>query len=232
MSYLLWQRGETAIGARRLVLRAAEVPVMADALALREQLEALVAGQARRLAAAEAEARAAGHAAGLEEGRRAARDEAAAVLLSMTQAAARQRDALCDQVAALALQVARKLLGRLADEERLLGLADTAAREMLPAGALVLTVHPDQVDAVRARLAAWSAGAAMPHEAPVGFEVRGEPGAPPGLCRVESALGSVDATLDTQLAALAAAWGVDPGRAADDPPVSPTTALPPATVST
>lgn len=202
MSFLLWQRaGERRIASPRLVMRAAEVPLLAQAQALRDALEGQHAeGEARIAAAAEA-AREAGQSFGLEQGRQQAQQELAACVALLTQQAAQERERLRHEVGALALQVVRKLAGHIAPDELLFALADTAAREALPAPPVALVVHPDRVDAVRERMAhvAPEAGALQ-------VEVRGDAAAAPGTCRLETPYGSVDASLDAQLARLEAAW--------------------------
>jgi flagellar biosynthesis/type III secretory pathway protein FliH len=209
MTFVLWQRGrDTGIASTRLVLRAAEVPLLSDAQGLRDRLEALHAEQAQRLDAACEDARARGHSVGLEQGVLAARDEVASSLTTLALAAEHERDRLRAQVGALALHVARKLLGQLADDERLAALADTAAREALPATALTLVVHPDQADRVRARLASRASDDARSATPPLALEVRADPACELDSCRIDTDLGSVDASLDAQLARLADAWGV------------------------
>jgi type III secretion system HrpE/YscL family protein len=205
MSYLLWNRERNVgIASRRLVLRATEVPLLEDALVLRNRLEQLFDEQAQRIAAAAEEARAEARVLGHEEGWREARDELAARLAALAHDAARERARLRGDIAALALEVVRKLLGRFAGEALLAGLADTAARDMLPAPSLTLIVHPDRCDAVRERLAQAA------DEAPeLCFEMRGDPACAPDTCRIETEHGSVDASLEAQLERLAAAWGVN-----------------------
>ena len=83
-----------------------------------------------------------------------------------------------------------------------------SAREMLPTQTLTLIVHPDQCDAVRTRLAA-SAAASADAPAPR-FEVQPDPDCRHGVCRIETEHGTVDASLEAQLARLATAWGVHP----------------------
>lgn len=206
MTYLLWQRaGDLRIASPRKVLRASEVPLLSDALALRARIQALHDEQATQLDAAQAEARAAGHAQGLEEGRRAARDDIASALKDLADAAARQHDEVRTQVAALALEVVRKLMGRFAAPELLVALADTAAREMLPAQTWVLALHPDRIDAVRAQLSAVAAAADATVEA-LPFELRADASCELDACRIETELGSVDASLDAQLRRLSQAW--------------------------
>jgi flagellar biosynthesis/type III secretory pathway protein FliH len=209
MSFVLWQRGrDTGIASSRLVLRAAEVPLLAEAQVLRDRLESLHSEQARHLEAASEQARKRGYELGHEQGVLAARDEVAASLATLAGAAEQERARVRGQVAALALQVARKLIGQLAADERLLALADTAARDMLPGSTLTLIVHPSRIDALRSRLAAMArhaneAGAPTPP-----FELRADPVCALDSCRIETEFGSVDASLDAQLARLAQAWGV------------------------
>ncbi len=207
MSFLLWQRdSDLAIASARLVLRADEVPQLLQAQQLRDELDALRRDQAARVEAACAAAHAEGLARGLEQGRRDARDELAAAITSITHTVAHERDRLRDDVAALALQVVRKLTGQGSVDARLAALAAVAAREMLPAQSLTLVVHPDRCEAVRAALAQRAAGAVS--ESVPNFEVRGDERCAADDCRIETELGSADASLEAQLARLATAWGV------------------------
>ena len=106
----------------------------------------------------------------------------------------------------MALQVARKLVGELDGAERLAALAHEAAREMLPAPRLSVRVHPERSDAVRAQLQRMAARG--DGETAATFEVVTDDGCAPDDCRIDSELGSADASLDQQLARLAHAWGV------------------------
>jgi flagellar biosynthesis/type III secretory pathway protein FliH len=207
MSFLLWQRDcDLAIGSARLVLRADEVPQLLQAQQLRDELDALRREQAARIDAACAAAHAEGLASGLEQGRRDARDELATAITAITHTVAEERARLRDDVAALALQVVRKLMGQGSVDARLAALAAVAAREMLPAQSLTLVVHPGRCEAVRAALA-QRAASANSEPVPV-FEVRGDEHCATDDCRIETEFGCADASLDAQLASLAAAWGV------------------------
>lgn len=207
MTFLLWQRStDTRIASSRLVLRAAEVPVLGDALALRDELERLRREQAQLVADARAEARAQGHADGAALGRREAHERLATNLATLARQSAAERERLRNEIGALALQVVRKLLGRFADDEVLVALADTAAAEVLPTPVLAVVVHPDRVDAVRARLAAGRDHEAAPS---LDCEVRGDAACTIDACRLETGHGSVDVALEAQLARLEAAWRGD-----------------------
>ena len=190
MSYLLWQRGgDRAIASGRRVLRAAEVPLCQDAMALQARLSALLQTEQQRLHEAQAQARAEGHAHGLAEGRAQAQAEAAARLLELTQQARRTREQLQADLVPLALQVMRKLVGQMAPDAVLAALATTALAEVLPSATVSLWVSPGEHAAVQARLAGQWPG-----------EVRADPDAAAGTCRLETEFGSVDAALAVQLA--------------------------------
>jgi type III secretion system HrpE/YscL family protein len=200
-SFLLWHRqGDARIAATRRVLRAAEVPLLADAQTLRDHLDQLCRTQAQHVAEAAAQACQEGHALGIAEGRRELADRLSAHLVSLAEAAAIERERMRNDVGALALQVVRKLLGQFAEESVLVALADAAAGELLPSQPLTLVVHPDRCDAVRERLSARPA-------AVLRCEVRADPSLALDGCRLETEHGSVDISLESQLARLAAAWG-------------------------
>jgi flagellar biosynthesis/type III secretory pathway protein FliH len=202
MGFLFWQRGGDArIASDRLVLRAAEVPLLQHALALRDTLERRRDEQVQAITEAIEAGRAEGHAAGIAEGRRAAAQELADTLLRIAGESQAERMRQRADTAALALQVVRKLLGHFADDAVLLALAATAAAELLPGPLPALVVHPDQADAVRERLAAATQG----EGAPV-FEVRADPRMAVDGCRLQTEHGSVDVALEAQLARLAEAW--------------------------
>lgn len=207
MSFLLWQRESgVAIASARLVLRAGEVPALRDAQQLRDELDSLRRDQQAQVQAACSAAHAEGLAAGLQEGRALARDEIAATLAALSAAAAQQETQRRADVAALALQVARKLLGELDDGERLAALAREAAREMLPTPRMTVRVHPQRADALRVQLQRMAARA--DGDTLAAFDVAADDGCALDDCRIESELGSADASLDQQLARLAQAWGV------------------------
>ena len=93
------------------------------------------------------------------------------------------------------------MLGGFSEDALLAALAVTAARDTLPAVQVRLTVHPDVCDAVRDRLE--RIGSDELH-----LEVRGDAACEHDTCRLETELGSVDASLDAQLERLAHAWAL------------------------
>jgi flagellar biosynthesis/type III secretory pathway protein FliH len=157
--------------------------------------------EARGIAAAAEASRARLVAEAAEEGHREGLARAAATLA----AAGRERDrclaAAEREVVALALAVARKVLGR----ELAYGaaVADLAARALEEARArreVLLRVNPADAAAVRE---AEGRLAAILLRAPLA--VREDPAVPPGGAVVETEAGCVDASVDTQLALLARA---------------------------
>lgn len=223
MNYVVWNgQGAVRIASERRVLRAAELPLAQDAQSLRDRLQALHDEAVARLDAEAAAARLTGFTQGQAEGRRAAADEQAQQLLALAESAAAERAALREQLASLALQVVRKLAGQLPGDERLVRLADVAARELLDDAPVTLVVHLDDLPAVRARLDGRAGLASrgpsptltpewrLPSGLPV--TVEGDPLCAPGSCRLETPQGTVDASLHTQLERLEKAWGVAHGQ--------------------
>jgi type III secretion protein L len=207
MSFLLWQRDRgVGIVSRRRVLTAAEVGPLLDAQALCQRAADLAASRAAKIDQAAAAARVAARAEGLELGRREAREELAAALATLAATAAAERERLRGEVGPLALDVVRKILGQFAPQDVLVGLARSALREMLPAPAVALVVHPDHVDAIRDRLRSERTGDPVDSTR---VEVRADPACEPGDCRLETGLGLIDAALDARLSRIAHAWGIE-----------------------
>jgi len=142
----------------------------------------------------------------LEGGAR-ARGEAAGVLA----AAAAERDRIlagaAAEVVALALDVARKVLGRELGEPGASALPSLAGRALAAAR---------ERRAVRVRLAPADAAAAGGW-LPPGVEVSADPALAPGDCVVETPGGRIEAGVDAQLGELARALGASPSGAAVAP---------------
>jgi flagellar assembly protein FliH len=164
------------------------------------------------LEALERQAREEGYAAGLAEGREAARqqlDERLARLDALCAAAARPLDALDDAVeqelARLAVVVARRVLDhelKLAPER--IALAVHRAVGMLPSASRSLGVrlHPDDLALLR------ELGAAEAH-----WQLIPDPALARGDCLLESGSSRLDARVETRLAAVVeAVLGEEPGE--------------------
>lgn len=199
MSYLLWQHDQAAaVGSTRLVFRAAEVPLVADALALCDRLNAEQAAAAERIATAAGAAREAGYAKGYNEGRSEGRERIAATLIALHETVTREREALRASVAGLALEVVRRIAGQLDSVDVITALAATAARDLMPADVLSLLVHASKVEAVRARLTVKAPA--------LHCEIRGDTNVVPDACHLATKHGSIDASLAAQLERIEAAW--------------------------
>jgi len=205
MSFVLWQTDAgLSLGSTRQVLRAHEVPLLHDATRAAQALAERCREQTAQLEAERQAARQQGQAEGFEAGLQQAQTQLADTLAAWAAQARQDNEQQRATLAALALQVARKIIGELPAPERLTALALQAAQELLPARTLRLHVHPDQLAGVRTRLAAL---------AETGIElaqvrVLADLGLPADACRLETNLGSADASVDAQLQRLAVALGV------------------------
>lgn len=138
------------------------------------------------------EARAAGRAEGIAAGQAEVREE----LLRLVQADAARAEAQRGDLARLGLEVVRRIAGDLGSPEMVAALADRAAAALAPEPVPVVKVHPDAVETVRARL---SSRAAVEADATLDATD----------CVLVTPLGAVRAGLETQLAQLARAWGIE-----------------------
>ena len=177
------------------IVPAAQVPAFTEARDLLDAVSALrddSAGLAEEAAAAaRVEGYAAGHAEGVAAGAAAVRDE----LIRLMQADAVRVEAQRADLARLALEVVRRIAADLGSAEMVAALADRAAAAVAPDPAPVVRVHADAVAATRARL--------DPR-----VTVEADASLAPTECVIATPLGEVRAGLETQLAALARAWGL------------------------
>ncbi|KQT35021.1 hypothetical protein ASG29_02495 [Sphingomonas sp. Leaf412] len=178
------------------VVPAADLPAFYDANALLDAASTIrddaERGAADAIAAARAEGLAAGHAEGLAIGAAEVRDE----LLRLAAADAARTAAQRADLARLGLEVVRRIAAELGEPAMVAALAERAATTVAPDAHPVVRVHPDALAATRDRLAARAV-------------VQGDAALAPTDCVLATPLGEVHAGLDTQLAALAQAWGVD-----------------------
>lgn len=177
------------------VVPAAEMPRITDAVTLFAQAGRLHA-DAR---AAIDEARAAGHAEGLVVGRAealaAGEAETRAELFRLAIRDGEERVRRQAEVAALAIEVVRRIAGEIGAPAMVAGLAERATAALAPDSVVTIRVAPDAVAAVAARLAAHPE-----------WTVAGDATLGPVDCVVETPLGRTRAGLDTQLAQIEKAW--------------------------
>ncbi len=185
---------DSGLGVTRWHLSSEEATVCESAIELLQQLQQLHDSRAADTERAQADARAAGWAAGRSE----ALDSVAPALLQAWQQAAAQAQAdaraLRGAVVLLSRHVVRRIAAGLAPADVVGALALRATEELLPGLPLVVRVHPDLHEAVRRHLDA----AGRPLDA-AALEVRAEPGIDLLDCRVDTPQGQLLAGLDTQL---------------------------------
>lgn len=101
-------------------------------------------------------------------------------------------------LARLVILCLRRMLGERAEEDVVIAVARVALAHVRGESRVTLVVRPDVTDAVRARVSEVLSGSGD-----IGFlEVAADPGMAEGGCRLETELGVVDASIETQLAAL------------------------------
>jgi type III secretion protein L len=177
------------------IVRAGDVPVLAEAERLLASATAL-RDDARRASedaadAARAEGYAAGHAEGLAAGSAEIRDE----LLRLAGADAERAAAQRGDLARLALEVIRRIAAELGAPEMVAALADRAAAAVAPDTPLTVRVPPAALARTRERVRA--------HATVEPDETLGATD-----CVLVTPLGEVRAGLETQLAQLGKQWGV------------------------
>lgn len=181
-------RDDPIVPARELPAFTAARDLLDAVAALRD--EAAGATEAAK-EAARAEGYAAGHAEGLAAGAAAVREE----LLRLVQADAVRAQEQRGDLARLALEVVRRIAADLGAADMVAAMADRAAAGVAPDPAPTVRVHPDALAATRARLGERVA-------------VEADAALAPTDCVIATPLGEVHAGLETQLAALARAWGL------------------------
>jgi type III secretion system HrpE/YscL family protein len=142
-----------------------------------------------------------------EQGRQAGRAELAAELLRATHAHERALAALEPQAIAVALQAAKQLLAAevSARPEQIRAIVAPLLTRLRRARSLLLRVHPDDRPALEPWLAAARAQGTLPAE----LTVEPDAALTRGGCVLRSEIGTLDARVETQLAALARALGVE-----------------------
>ncbi|MBI5516691.1 MAG: flagellar assembly protein FliH [Deltaproteobacteria bacterium] len=130
-----------------------------------------------------------------------ARVEAVALLVDARARASRTLAEAEAELATLALEIARAVLGREAASgpEVLRDVARRALSRVRQARRVVLRVHPEDLPWAEADARRWLPAGMVPEV--LAFEA--DPGVARGGCLVDTELGRVDARIDAQLAALA-----------------------------
>ncbi len=173
-----------------------------DAAAERaQQLQAEAEQQAedtREAARAEAEA---AHQMGYESGERQALEAWHEAHARLQEARAEQRQGVEQALAEVVMQAVRRIVDAEPRESLFQRALKTVQGLAAVSGNAALRVAPSDADAARAALAAWPEGAARGWD----VQVQPDPALPPGSSIFSSEIGTLDASLESQLGALSAA---------------------------
>jgi len=184
-------------GPRGRILRASEAKAWQDGYGLLESARR----EAEELRKAARQAYAAEYAQGYEEGRVAGSAEAARLVSETAVKIDRYLASIEGEVVNLALDVVRRILGEF-DVAMLVGkAARQAIAELRRAKYIKISVHPGAVVAVREELSAVLGDA----ELGLTVEIDADSRLAEGACILSTDTAIVDASLDVQLAAIAAA---------------------------
>lgn len=194
--HLIHADGRALLASDRPLLRAAERQPVEDAVALLGQVRDWHDREQAALADVRAAAVEQGRADGEADGR-AAFAAAIATLTAQAQAEAERRDS---DVAALALAALRQMVGGLADEERMAGIARRAVEALGSRGPVTVEVSQAMCGPVE------QAFADLPSSVEV--SVRGQEGLANDQCRLTAPDGWIIADLDVQIQSVAKRWEV------------------------
>jgi type III secretion protein L len=144
---------------------------------------------------------AAEYARGFAEGKAAGVAEAAALVNKTTVAIDRYIASLDQDIAALAVRIVRRVLGEFDASDLIAKAAVQALAEFRREKTLKVSVHPSSVDAVRSAIAAHIRGTGLG----ITVAVDGDASLAKDACVVASDFAVIDASIDTQVNALAKA---------------------------
>jgi type III secretion protein L len=176
------------------VVKAADVKAIADARAL---LDAAT-NEAERIRAAAKEAYEQEKQRGYDDGYAAGKDQLAEDLARLSAESARLASDFETRIPEIVMSALRQILGTYDQTDLVIQTVSQALRMFHHQTELTLRVPPDRVEEVRARVGELRAGSGTGAD----IAVVGDPHLSPGGCVLESELGSVDASIEAQLAVL------------------------------
>jgi type III secretion protein L len=154
----------------------------------------LLLAEAQRVQAAE-------RAKGYAEGRAAGAKDASVLLLNTAEEVARYMATVEPQLARLALDIVRRVLGEFDDAELVARAARTALAEFREAKAVTIRVHPDAEQHVRNALF----DIVMGDDTTPAVTIEADPRLDPRGCVLATDIAVIDASIEVQLAAIAEA---------------------------
>jgi type III secretion protein L len=179
------------------ILRADEAGAWQDGF----RFLAAVRSAAEQIEATTRDAHAAAHKQGFAEGKAAGEAAAARLLHETTLKVDQYLARLERELAALAFDIARRVLGKFDSAELVADAATNALAEFRRDKSLKVTVHPAAQERVNAALAAFSNGGGAV------VTVETDPSLDEGACVITSDFAVVDASVEAQLRALGAGFG-------------------------
>lgn len=201
MSYtVLFGRKSIQLSSKNLVIPAAHVKSFDTAIECAEEMRKMLEQEQARVDTAAQVARQEGFAQGHLEGKQVVEAAFADVVEQMIHERHAQQEAARDAVCSLALAVVRKLAASLGAHEMVPALLEQALTSLMPDRFASVRVHPDLVEAVRARLP----------DLGYPIEVVGDDGLEPFGCVLDHPQGQQVVSLETQLSVIGAALDVEP----------------------
>jgi type III secretion protein L len=179
------------------VLNARDVKAWQDAFEFLNHAEKQIAEERTQAEEAASRLYEAERARGYEDGKA----EATSLIAETTLKVDRYLQSIEPQVAKLAMSVVHRVLGNFDTRDLVAAAAAHAVADLRREKRLTVTVHPDVVDSVSKEFTRLGVSARMQ------VTIEGNPSLDPTACIVASDLAVVDASIQTQLAAIATAIG-------------------------
>jgi type III secretion protein L len=179
------------------VINARDVKAWRDAFEFVNEAEKQIAEEKRQAEEAASHLYASERARGYEDGKA----EATRLITETTLKVDRYLKSIEPQVAQLAMSVIHRVLGNFDTRDLVAAAAGHAVADLRREKQLTVTVHPDAVDSVSKELTRLGLSSRIE------VSVEGNASLEPTACIVASDLAVVDASIQTQLAAIAAAIG-------------------------
>jgi type III secretion protein L len=179
------------------VLSAKDVKAWQNAFDFLNEAEKQIAEQKKQAEEAASSLYASERARGYEEGKA----EATSLIAETTLKVDRYLQSIEPQVAKLAMSVVHRVLGNFDTRDLVAAAAGQAVADLRREKRLTVTVHPDSVDSVSKEFARLGVSSGME------VTIEGNPTLDPTACIIASDLAVIDASIKTQLTAIATAIG-------------------------
>jgi type III secretion protein L len=179
------------------VISAKDVKAWQNAFDFLSEAEKQIAEQKKQAEEAASSLYASERARGYEEGKA----EATSLIAETTLKVDRYLQSIEPQVAKLAMSVVHRVLGNFDTRDLVAAAAGQAVADLRREKRLTVTVHPDAVDSVSREFARLGVSGRME------VTIQGNPTLDPTACIIASDLAVIDASIKTQLNAIATAIG-------------------------